>query len=224
MLCYILHLPPLTSVFFQHLQVKLSKPENEQIHEEYDNEYEQYGNEYADYILDKQGKVFKDVKNDSNGDKNADGNVNEENVYERYDGDYEAYHPKYAYYSKSPETHREILLRLAKKKWVILLVISLFAIVGIAVGLSVHFTVPESLPTTTLEPSSTLSIAPTASSMITSTTTSQGISTTVPTTTTTVPTTTTTVPATTTSLTGNAVLLLSTWNSNNKPMIVDFEG
>ena len=217
MLCYILHLPPLTSVFFQHLQVKLSKPENEQIHEEYDNEYEQYGNEYADYILDKQGKVFKDVKNDSNGDKNADGNVNEENVYERYDGDYEAYNPKYANYSKLPGTHREIILRLAKKKWVILLVITLFAIVGIAVGLSVHFTVPESLPTTTLEPSSTLSIAPTASSMITSTITSPGISPTVPTTT-------TTVPATTTSLTGNAVLLLSTWNSNNKPMIVDFEG
>ena len=36
--------------------------------------------------------------------------------------------------------------------------------------------------------------------------------------------TTATVPATTTSPTSNAVLVLSTRNSNNKPMIVDFEG
>ena len=115
--------------------------------------------------------MSKDVKKDDNGDKNADGNINEENVYERYDGDYEAYNPKYANYSKSPETHREIILRLAKKKWVILLVISLLAIVGIAIGLSVHFTVPE--PTTTLDLSST-SIAPTASSMTKSMTTSKG--------------------------------------------------
>ena len=117
--------------------------------------------------------MSKDVKNDDNGDKNADGNINEENVYERYDGDYEAYNPKYANYSKSPATHREIILRLAKKKWVILLIISLLAIVGIAVGLTMHFTVPE--PTTTLGLSST-SIAPTASSMTKSMTTSKGFS------------------------------------------------
>ena len=36
--------------------------------------------------------------------------------------------------------------------------------------------------------------------------------------------TTATVPATTTSPTGNAVLVLSTYNGNNKPMIVDFNG
>ena len=36
--------------------------------------------------------------------------------------------------------------------------------------------------------------------------------------------TTATVPATTTSPTGNAVLVLSTWNSNNKPFILDFNG
>jgi len=36
--------------------------------------------------------------------------------------------------------------------------------------------------------------------------------------------TTATVPATTTSPTGNAVLVLSTFNSNNKPFIVDFNG
>ena len=36
--------------------------------------------------------------------------------------------------------------------------------------------------------------------------------------------TTATVPATTTSPTGNAVLVLSTNRSSNKPMIVDFEG
>ena len=34
----------------------------------------------------------------------------------------------------------------------------------------------------------------------------------------------TTVPATTTSPTGNAVLVLSTANANNKPFIVDFNG
>ena len=36
--------------------------------------------------------------------------------------------------------------------------------------------------------------------------------------------TTATVPATTTSPTGNAVLVLNTYNSNNKPFIVDFNG
>ena len=36
--------------------------------------------------------------------------------------------------------------------------------------------------------------------------------------------TTATVPSTTTSPTGNAVLVLSTYNANNKPMIVDFNG
>ena len=36
--------------------------------------------------------------------------------------------------------------------------------------------------------------------------------------------TTATVPATTTSPTGKAVLVLSTYYSSNKPMIVDFEG
>ena len=36
--------------------------------------------------------------------------------------------------------------------------------------------------------------------------------------------TTATVPATTTSPNGNAVLVLNTASSNNKPMIVDFEG
>ena len=36
--------------------------------------------------------------------------------------------------------------------------------------------------------------------------------------------TTATVPTTTTSPTGNAVLVLSTFNSNNKPFIVDFNG
>ena len=36
--------------------------------------------------------------------------------------------------------------------------------------------------------------------------------------------TTATVPATTTPQNGNAVLLLSTYNSNNKPVIVDFSG
>ena len=36
--------------------------------------------------------------------------------------------------------------------------------------------------------------------------------------------TTATVPATTTPSTGNAVLVLSTYNSGNKPMIVDFNG
>ena len=61
------------------------------------------------------------TKKDGNGDKNTDRNINKENVYERYDGDYEAYYPKYANYSKSLETHREIILRLTKKKWVVLL-------------------------------------------------------------------------------------------------------
>ena len=36
--------------------------------------------------------------------------------------------------------------------------------------------------------------------------------------------TTATVPATTTSPTGNAVLVLNTYKSNNKPFIVDFNG
>ena len=113
------------------------------------------------------------MKKEDNGDKNADGNINEENFSERCDGDYEAYNPKYAHYSKSPGTHREMILRLAKKKSMMLLVIPLLAIIGLAVGLSVHFTEPEQ--PTTLGPSST-SIAPTASSMITLTTTSKGIS------------------------------------------------
>ena len=114
----------------------------------------------------------KDFKNDGNGDRNDEGNENQENVY---DGDYEAYNPRYANYFKTPKSQPAKILRLAKKKLVILLVISLLAIVGIAVGLSVHFTVPTPLPTTTHGTSTTLLIAPTASSMVTSTSTSQGI-------------------------------------------------
>ena len=118
---------------------------------------------------------MKDAKKGENGDKNSDKNEKQENVYEPYDEDYEAYNPKYANYSKAPETHRKIILRLTKQKWVILLVITLLAIVGIAVGLSVHFTTTESPSTTTLGTSTTLSIVPTASSMVVSTTTTSGI-------------------------------------------------
>ena len=115
------------------------------------------------------------MKNDSNGDKNDDRNVNEENVFERNDKDYEAYNPRYTNYARAPETNREIILRLVKKKWVILFVISLLAIVGIVVSLSVHFTAPEPLQTTTLSTATTLLTAPTASSMITWRPTSSGI-------------------------------------------------
>ena len=48
-----------------------------------------------------------------------------------------------------PENNCDIILRFVKKKWAILLVTSLLSIAGIAVGLSVHFMVPEPLQSTT---------------------------------------------------------------------------
>ena len=103
-----------------------------------------------------------DVQKDVNDDKKTDENENKEHVHEQYDGDYEPYNPKYANYSKSPKTNREIIVGLAKKKWMIILAIVLLAIVVIAIGLSVHFKIPELHPSTTPGTSTTsltLSIA-----------------------------------------------------------------
>ena len=109
----------------------------------------------------KQDNVLKNEKIVGDDDENT-GNHDNSNIYEQYDGDYAAYNHRYANYSKMPESNCEIILRFAKKKWAILLVISLLSIVGIAVGLSVHFMVPEPLQSTTtfqgilIEPSHTI--------------------------------------------------------------------
>ena len=116
-------------LFVSSPKVKRSETQSEGIYEEYDDVYEQYGQE--------------DAKNDTEVRKE---NVNgdEEKVYEQYDDDYEPYNSRYANYSKVSNTNRqEIFRKLADKKWVMLFVISLLAICGIAVGLSIHFTAPQ---------------------------------------------------------------------------------
>ena len=77
-------------------------------------------------------------------------------------------------------------------------------------------------PDTTTTTTTTTSTTTTATSTTTTTTTS----TTTTTTTTTTSTTTTTTTTTTTAMSpgGQAVLVLNTYDPNNKPMIIDFDG
>ena len=156
----------------------ISRAQSREIHEEYHEEYEQYGGEYAEYVTEVHENVLKDVNNDGNENDNGNEEDSKTKIYERYDADYEAYNPRYATYLKTSNTHRGTVIRnFITKKWVALLIIALIAICGIVVGLSVHFTAPESMSSTTLGMSMTLSILPTESLMITSSkTTTNGIS------------------------------------------------
>ena len=79
-------------------------------------------------------------------------NAMQEEVYEEYDGDFQEYTPRYATYSN--ESH-SIIQKLLKKKMIVILVILVACTVGVAIGLSVHFTRP---PTITVP--STTTIAP----------------------------------------------------------------
>ena len=79
-------------------------------------------------------------------------NAMQEEVYDEYDGDFQEYTPRYATYSN--ESH-SIIQKLLKKKMIVILVILVACTVGVAIGLSVHFTRP---PTTTVP--STTTIAP----------------------------------------------------------------
>ena len=100
-------------------------------------------------------------------------NRKKDEVYEHHDGDYEGYNPKYASYLKTSNTHHRVICqKLAKKKWVILVMVTFLAICGIAVGLSIHFTAPKTSSIATAQ-----FVAPTASMMVTlEMTTSKGIS------------------------------------------------
>ena len=119
--------------------------------------------------------------------EDGDKNEQEEGIYEQYDGDYEKYISKNEKSSKGTNPNRGIVLqKLGKKKCWILLGILLLSIVGIAVGLSVHFTATESATTNT--PILLLNATTAGPTSTTSTTTATT-------------TTTTTTPTTTTSTT-----------------------
>ena len=150
-------------------KVKTSRAQSQEIREEYHEEYEQYEGEYVEYVTEVHKNVLKDVNNDGN----EKGNGNEEDfktrIYERYDGDYEAYNPRYATYSKTSNTYRGSIIRnLITKKWVVLLTIALIAICGIVVGLSVHFTTPESPTPVTSPKTTTPVISPRTTAPVTS--------------------------------------------------------
>ena len=78
-------------------------------------------------------------------------NAIQEEVYEEYDGDYQEYRPRYATYSKQSDS---IIQKMLKKKMLVILVLLIVCTVGLAIGLSVHFTQP---PTTTVPSTITIS-------------------------------------------------------------------
>ena len=84
-------------------------------------------------------------------------NAMQEEVYEEYDGDFQEYTPRYATYSN--ESH-SIIQKLLKKKMIVILVILVACTVGVAIGLSVHFTRP---PTTTVPSTTTITAIETSS-------------------------------------------------------------
>ena len=88
----------------------------------------------------------------------------EEEVYDEYDGDYQEYRPRYAVYSNSSES---IIQKLLKKKLIVILIVLVVCTVGIAVGLSVHFTkvppTPKVKSTKTLSRTTTVSTIETTS-------------------------------------------------------------
>ena len=73
-------------------------------------------------------------------------NAIEEEVYEEYDGDYQEYVPRYASDSNKSES---IMQKFLKQKMLTILVLLVIGTVGIAVGLSVHFTQPPTTTSTT---------------------------------------------------------------------------
>ena len=73
-------------------------------------------------------------------------NAIEEEVCEEYDGEYQEYMPRYATYSKKSQS---ITQKFLKTKKVIILVVLVVCTVGVAVGLSVHFTTVPPIPTVT---------------------------------------------------------------------------
>ena len=149
-------------IFLSTPEAELFKSQNQEIYDEHDGRYEQNRIKYTEIDTEKQKKlesIFKNVKNYVDDDKNT-GNYDDENIYEEYeeniyeDYNYEAYihekyNPRYANDPQTPESNREIISRLTKRKWTILLLISFLSIVGIAVGLSVHFMTPEPLKSST---------------------------------------------------------------------------
>ena len=79
----------------------------------------------------------------------------QEDVYEEYAGDFQDYTPRYATYSNES---RSIIQKLLKKKMLVILVIIVASTIGVAIGLSVHFTRPTTVPsTTTIAPIETTS-------------------------------------------------------------------
>ena len=82
-------------------------------------------------------------------------NAIQEEVYEEYDGDFQKYTPRYATYSrpKIRDSH-SIMQKILAKKNSVILVILVVCTIGVAIGLSVHFTGP---PTTTMTSTTTVS-------------------------------------------------------------------
>ena len=122
----------------------LSDKRNDETYEEYYKEYEDYGqqNVYENYVEKVQDRSNNEVVNENHDD-----------VYEKYNNDYEEYIPKYADYENNISSRRGIVIKIiGRKKYWILLVVSLVSIGGIVIGLAVHFTAPPPslLPTTSL--------------------------------------------------------------------------
>jgi len=92
------------------------------------------------------------TENEVQGDKVEENeSAIEEKNYDEYDRDYQEYMPRYATYSKKSES---VSQKFLKKKIVVILVVLVVCTVGVAVGLSVHFTQP---PTTTMATTTTVS-------------------------------------------------------------------
>ena len=139
----------------------LSNERNDETNED-DGEYENYGQEnvYENY-----------VENDQDGRTGSNASSTQNDVYENYDADYEAYRPRYGSYTKNTTSNRQIIMkRIARKKCLIIMVVSLVFIGGIIVGLSVHFTATSPSPSTALPSDFSImtSIAPAVNSTLTS--------------------------------------------------------
>ena len=98
-------------------------------------------------------------------------------IYEQYDGDYEKYIPKYANYNTTNSKFRcgTLVRKLTRKQWVMFSGLLLILMIGIVIGLSVHFAKPSSsttiIPTTTTLTTATLTKMTTALKRTTTATT-----------------------------------------------------
>ena len=122
--------------------------------------------------------------------------------------------------------NREIFLRklIKKKRWILLIVLLVFAIIGLAVGLSIHFPAESQHPLSTTTTATTTTTTITTTKTTTMTTNTNTITETTSSTTTSKTTVTTAMIKVTQEPPQKAVLMLSTLASTNVPVVIGLNG